>query len=216
MALWHDGGMTSHVAGNWARQGDVGSRFRVDGAAATLVVPDDDGQTARLTAGGRPSRREPRGAPSRRAGGAASTAAASPSPCLRREATGARSTPASPAPSGGWTASVDPWDAVAALEVLDAARTAQPHVRWSCPAPPAGRDEGIENRSGHPPSRPTPSQRDHLLVASHSGPAATAGRWAPPCPGSPRPGRRRASGYSSRPVSSWHTRSPGPTASRSP
>ncbi|SDY65764.1 hypothetical protein SAMN05660209_03415 [Geodermatophilus africanus] len=46
--------MISHVTGNWARQGDVGSRFRVDGAAATLVVPGDDGQTARLTAGRTP------------------------------------------------------------------------------------------------------------------------------------------------------------------
>jgi predicted dehydrogenase len=46
VVLRHDGGVTSHVTGNWARQGDVGSRFRVDGAAATLVVPDDDGQTA--------------------------------------------------------------------------------------------------------------------------------------------------------------------------
>ena len=54
VALQHDGGVTSHVTGNWARQGDVGSRFRVDGAAATLVIPDDDGQTARLTAGRTP------------------------------------------------------------------------------------------------------------------------------------------------------------------
>jgi hypothetical protein len=46
--------MTSHVTGNWARQGDVGSRFRVDGAAATLVVPDDDGGTTRATAGRTP------------------------------------------------------------------------------------------------------------------------------------------------------------------
>jgi hypothetical protein len=44
----------SHVTGNWARQGDVGSRFRVGGAAATLFVPDDDGRTARLTAGRTP------------------------------------------------------------------------------------------------------------------------------------------------------------------
>jgi predicted dehydrogenase len=32
VALRHDGGVTSHVTGNWARQGDVGPRFRVDGA----------------------------------------------------------------------------------------------------------------------------------------------------------------------------------------
>ena len=54
VALHHEGGVVSHVIGNWARQGDVGSRFRVDGAAATLVVPDDDGQTERLMAGRTP------------------------------------------------------------------------------------------------------------------------------------------------------------------
>ena len=44
VALHHEGGMISHVTATWARQGDVGSRFRVDGAAASLAVPDDDGQ----------------------------------------------------------------------------------------------------------------------------------------------------------------------------
>ena len=101
VALRHDSGVTSHVTGNWSRQGDVGSRFRVDGAAATLVVPDDDGQTARLVAGRTPESEGAAWGTVPRAGGARSTAAASASPCPRSGATGAPSTGLRPRRPGG-------------------------------------------------------------------------------------------------------------------
>ena len=122
-ALRHEGGAISHATGNWARQGDVGSRFRVDGAAATLVVPDDDGQTERLMTGRTP----------RSEGSAWGTVPESRWGAVHRGGV------AVPVPSelGDWSAfytgfaravrgdgppPVDPWDAVAGLEVLDAAR----------------------------------------------------------------------------------------------
>jgi predicted dehydrogenase len=123
VALRHEGGAISHVTGNWARQGDVGSRFRVDGTAATLVVPDDDGQTERLMAGRTP----------RSEGSAWGTVPESRWGAVHR---GGVAVPV-PSERGDWSAfyaglaravrgdgppPVDPWDAVASLEVLDAAR----------------------------------------------------------------------------------------------
>jgi predicted dehydrogenase len=123
VALRHDGGMTSHVTGNWARQGDVGPRFRVDGVAATLVVPDDDGQTARLTAGRTP---QSEGAawgtvPESRWGSIHRGGVAVPVPPQRGDWS-AFYTGFARAVRGDGPPPVDPWDAVAALEVLDAAR----------------------------------------------------------------------------------------------
>ena len=124
VALRHDGGVITHVTGNWARQGDVGPRFRADGAAATLVVPDDDGQTARLMAGRTP----------RSEGGAWGTVPESRWGAVHRGGAAERV----PSELGDWSAfytgfagavrgdgppPVDPWDAVTSLEVLDAART---------------------------------------------------------------------------------------------
>jgi predicted dehydrogenase len=123
LALQHDGGVSSRVIGHWALQGDLGQRFRVDGTSATLVVPDDDGQTARLLAG-----RTPVGE-----GDAWGTV---PESRWGRVYRGGVATPV-PAERGSWSAfytgfagavrgeapsPVDPWDAVATLEVLDAAR----------------------------------------------------------------------------------------------
>jgi predicted dehydrogenase len=124
LALRHDGGMTSHVTGNWARQGDVGSRFRVDGAAGTLVLPDDDGQTARLTAGRTP---ESEGAawgtiPESRWGSIHRGGVAVPVPSQQGDWS-AFYTGFARAVRGDGPPPVDPWDAVAGLEVLDAART---------------------------------------------------------------------------------------------
>ncbi|WP_261327341.1 Gfo/Idh/MocA family protein [Modestobacter marinus] len=124
VALRHDGGTISHVTGNWARQGDVGPRFRVDGAAATLVVPDDDGQTARLTTGRTP---ESEGAawgtvPESRWGSVHRGGVAVPVPSQQGDWS-AFYTGFARAVRGEGPPPVDPWDAVAALEVLDAART---------------------------------------------------------------------------------------------
>jgi predicted dehydrogenase len=123
VALRHDGGVTSHVTGNWARQGDVGSRFRVDGAAATLVVPDDDGQTARLMAGRTP---ESEGAawgtvPESRWGALHRDGVAVPVPSERGDWS-AFYTGFARAVRGDGPPPVDPWDAVTSLELLDAAR----------------------------------------------------------------------------------------------
>jgi predicted dehydrogenase len=123
LALRHAGGVISHVTGNWARQGDVGSRFRVDGAAAILVIPDDDGQTARLTAGRTP---QSEGAawgtvPESRWGSIHRGGVAVPVPPQRGDWS-AFYTGFARAVRGDGPPPVNPWDAVAALEVLDAAR----------------------------------------------------------------------------------------------
>jgi predicted dehydrogenase len=123
VALQHDGGVISHITGDWARQGDVGSRFRVDGAAATLVVPDDDGQTARLMAGRTP---ESEGAawgtvPESRWGAVHRAGVAVPVPSQQGDWS-AYYTGLARAVRGEGPPPVDPWDAVASLEVLDAAR----------------------------------------------------------------------------------------------
>jgi predicted dehydrogenase len=123
LALRHESGVSSHLTGNWALQGDLGFRFRVDGTAATLVVPDDDGQTARLLADSTPADDgEAWGAvPEERWGRIYRDGVGLPVPSLpgawdqfyARLARALRGDAALP---------VDPWDSVAALEVLDAAR----------------------------------------------------------------------------------------------
>jgi predicted dehydrogenase len=123
VALRHEGGVASHVTGNWARRGDVGSRFRVDGAAATLVVPDDDGQTERLMAGRTP---ESEGAawgtvPESRWGAVHRGGVAVLVPSQRGDWS-AFYTGFARAVRGDGPPPVDPWDAVTSLEVLDAAR----------------------------------------------------------------------------------------------
>ncbi|MGK5169245.1 Gfo/Idh/MocA family protein [Geodermatophilus sp. CPCC 205761] len=138
VALRHDGGVTSHVTGNWARQGDVGSRFRVDGAAATLVVPDDDGQTAPLMAG-----RTPRSegaawgtVPESRWGAVHRGGVAVPVPSQRGDWS-AFYTGFARAVRGDGPPPVDPWDAVSCLAVLEAARASA--ARGQVVAPAAGR-----------------------------------------------------------------------------
>jgi predicted dehydrogenase len=123
VALEHAGGVRSHVTGSWTSQGEVLPRFRVTGSAATCLLPDDDGQTERLLDG-----RTPAG--ERTAWG---TVPESRWGTLHRDG----ATETVPARAGSWTTfyaelaralrgeappPVDPRDAVAALEVLDAAR----------------------------------------------------------------------------------------------
>jgi predicted dehydrogenase len=54
VALQHTGGVSSHVIGSLAAQGEPGPRFRVIGSTATFVLEDDDGQTERALAGRTP------------------------------------------------------------------------------------------------------------------------------------------------------------------
>ncbi|MGY1643384.1 Gfo/Idh/MocA family protein [Geodermatophilus sp. SYSU D00703] len=123
LALHHDGGVTSHLVGSLTLQGEPRSRFRVVGTAAACLVEDDDGQADRLLSGRTPATEGERWGtvPESRWG---------------RVYRGGTATPV-PSRTGSWSSfyaglaravrgegplPVDPWDAVAALEVLDAAR----------------------------------------------------------------------------------------------
>jgi predicted dehydrogenase len=123
LALRHVSGVSSHLIGSLAFQGEPGPRFRVVGANATCVVEDDDGQTERVLAGRTPADD----------GAAWGTV---PESRWGRVHRGGVATPV-PSRVGSWSAfyagwahairgegapPVDPWDAVAGLEVLDAAR----------------------------------------------------------------------------------------------
>jgi predicted dehydrogenase len=121
-ALHHDSGVTSHLVGGLTLQGEPRSRFRVVGTAAACVIEDDDGQTDRLLSGRTPATE----------GESWGTV---PESRWGRLFRGGAATPV-PSRAGSWSAfyagfaravrggrpPVDPWDAVAALEVLDAAR----------------------------------------------------------------------------------------------
>ena len=121
--LHHRGGVVSHLSGSWV-QGAPGPRFRVTGTAGTFVVAEPDGQEAALIAGRSPATEGDRwGAePEERWG------------WLRRGATSER-VPAergrwdsfypafAAAVRGGGEMPVNPWDAVAGLEIIEAARS---------------------------------------------------------------------------------------------
>jgi predicted dehydrogenase len=121
--LRHDSEVVSHLWGSWV-QGAPGPRFRVTGTAGTFVVAEPDGQEAALVAGRSPATEGDRwGAePEERWG------------WLRRGEISERV----PAERGRWDVfypafaaavrgvgevPVKPWDAVAALEVIEAIRT---------------------------------------------------------------------------------------------
>ena len=128
LSVRHAGGVTSHLRGDWTLHGAPGPRFRVTGRTGTFAVESDDGQSERLLSG----------------------EAAEPGPfgtlpfgtvpearwgrIYRGESVPPEPVPAQP---GRWSSfysafaravrgegalPVDPRDAVAALEVLDAAR----------------------------------------------------------------------------------------------
>jgi predicted dehydrogenase len=122
-ALLHDSGVRSHLVGSLAFSGAPGPRFRVVGADATCVIEDDDGQTESLLAGRTPTA-EGDGwgtVPERRwgrihRGGVAEIVPAQTGAWSSFYAGFARAVRGEAPPP------VDPWDAVAALDVLDAAR----------------------------------------------------------------------------------------------
>jgi predicted dehydrogenase len=122
-ALRHRSGVSSHVFGNWGSQGEPGPRFRIAGAAATCVIEDDDGQTGRLLEGRSPA-------------GEGAGWGTVPESRWGRLYRGGAGTPI-PSCTGAWSSfyagwaravrgeappPVNPWDAVATLEVLDALR----------------------------------------------------------------------------------------------
>ncbi|SNR40788.1 Predicted dehydrogenase [Haloechinothrix alba] len=123
-SLHHRDGVTSHLWGDLDLQGGPGWRFRVTGSGGTFAVNSDDGQADQLLAGRTPASEGPAwgSVPEERWGR------------LYRDGTG----DTVPSEQGDWTRfyaglaaavrgdgplPVDPWDSVATLEVLDAART---------------------------------------------------------------------------------------------
>jgi predicted dehydrogenase len=122
VAITHVGGVQSHLWGSW-RQSAPGPRFRVTGTDATyIVVPDMDGQEARLVAGESPATAGDWGVePPDRWGHVYRGGRAETLPSER----GAwdQFYPAfAAAVNGDGPVPVDPWDAVATATVLDAAR----------------------------------------------------------------------------------------------
>jgi len=128
LSIRHAGGVTSHLRGDWTLHGAPGPRFRVTGRTGTFAVESDDGQSERLL-GGEAAEDDPFGpvpfgtVPEARWGRIYRGEDVPPQPV--------------PAEKGRWSAfysafaravrgsgplSVDPWDALAALKVVDAAR----------------------------------------------------------------------------------------------
>ena len=122
LALTHASGVYSQLWGSW-QQHAPGPRFRVTGTNASyVVVPDMDGQEARLVAGQSPATESDWGVePPERWGRLFRGGGAEPLPSER----GAwdQFYPAFAAAVRGLApVPVDPWNAVATAEVLDAAR----------------------------------------------------------------------------------------------
>jgi predicted dehydrogenase len=122
-ALRHRSGPTSHLWGSWVLSGAPGPRFRVIGSTATYAVEPDDRQADLLLAGRSPATEGDMWAltPEEKWGRIYRHGAAEPVPTEpgRWESfyTGFAA-----AVRGEADVPVNPWDAVAALTVLDAAR----------------------------------------------------------------------------------------------
>ncbi len=123
LSVRHAGGVTSHLRGDWALHGAPGPRFRVTGRTGTFAVESGDGQSERLLAG-----------ETEMPGPFGTIPEARWGRIYRGEGIPPEPVPAQP---GRWSSfysalaravrgegllPVDPRDAVAALEVLDAAR----------------------------------------------------------------------------------------------
>lgn len=122
LAVTHAGGVRSHIWGSW-RQSAPGPRFRVTGTTASyVVVPDMDGQEDLLVSGHSPATYDGWGVePEQRWGRLFRAGDSEPLPSER----GAWDLfyPAfAGAVRGSAPLPVDPWDAVATADVLDAAR----------------------------------------------------------------------------------------------
>ena len=122
LAITHDGGVLSHLSGSW-RQSAPGPRFRVTGTTASyIVVADMDGQEALLLAGHSPADYAGWGIePEHRWGHVFRGGRAEPL-ASERGAWDLFYPSFAQAVRGAGPIPVDPWDAVATAEVLDAAR----------------------------------------------------------------------------------------------
>jgi predicted dehydrogenase len=122
IALTHRQGIRSHLWGSW-RQNAPGPRFRMTGTTATyIVVPEMDGQEARLVSGESPGTVEHWGIePEHRWGRVFRDGGSVPLPS-ERGAWDLFYPGFAAAVRGRGAVPVDPWDAVATAELLDAAR----------------------------------------------------------------------------------------------
>lgn len=123
LTLRHRDGVTSHLIGDGDLHGAPGPRFRVTGSAGTFAMTPDDGQSERLLSGTGPAEAsEAWGTvPQSRWGAVHRRGVATPVPAERGDWS-VFYTRLAAAVRGEGPVPVDPRDAVAALDVLDAAR----------------------------------------------------------------------------------------------
>lgn len=122
VAVTHAGGVRSHLWGSW-RQSAPGPRFRVTGTDASfIVVPDMDSQEPRLVAGRTPATEAEWGVEPEDRWGRLFSAGESRALPPERGAWDTYYPAFAAAVRGDGPVPVDPWDAVATAEVLDAAR----------------------------------------------------------------------------------------------
>jgi predicted dehydrogenase len=178
LAITHGSGVHSHLWGSW-RQSAPGPRFRVTGTDASfLIVPAMDGQEDLLVAGHSPASYAGWGVePERRWGQIFRAGQAEPLPSERGAwdsfypafAAAVRGTRAVP---------VDPWDAVATAEVLDAARQSAEAGQVIMIPPPDKLTSvtgqlGLVGREAHSENDPTSDGLTRWLApqSSHTGAA---------------------------------------------
>ena len=123
LAVRHAVGVTSHLHGDWTLPGAPGPRFRVTGRTGTFAVESDDGQSERLLSG-RTAEDDSFGTvPEARWGRIYRGEDIPPQPVpAERGRWSSFYSAFARAVSGAGPLPVDPQDAVATLEVLDAAR----------------------------------------------------------------------------------------------
>ena len=122
LAVTHHGGVHSHLWGSW-RQSAPGPRFRVTGTAASyVVVPEMDGQEQLLVAGHSPARYAGWGIEPAHRWGRVFRDGRAEALESQRGAWDVFYPTFAAAVRGAGPLPVDPWDAVATAEVLDAAR----------------------------------------------------------------------------------------------
>jgi predicted dehydrogenase len=122
VAVTHTGGVLSHLWGSW-RQSAPGPRFRVTGTAASyIVVPDMDGQEELLVTGHSPATYANWGTEPEHRWGRVFCGEQAELLASERGSWDAFYPAFAQAVRGAAPVPVDPWDAVATAEVLDAAR----------------------------------------------------------------------------------------------
>jgi predicted dehydrogenase len=122
LAVTHVSGVRSHLWGSW-RQNAPGPRFRVTGTAASyVVIPDMDGQEDLLVAGHSPASHAGWGIEPERRWGQIFRDGHAELLASERGAWDSFYPAFAAAVRGAGPLPVDPWDAVATAEVLDAAR----------------------------------------------------------------------------------------------